>query len=252
MKAYFIFEEIGWECGRLKIGREKEMKALTRVAIVIVVAILLLAAASAIIMSLPGSRELLKTYPWLQGFIPHTVMLIGSTLILLIAGRGRLGKFGYRLPRDFKMIKIVAFAFGIGFVGNLLLEVLPAPTESIMPTYPFGQIVLLIWVYASICEEVYARGLIQGLLMPLAPTGLNIFHIRVSLPVIIGATFFALIHLMPFAGVMPAITLAAFLLLALVLGLMAGYQLEKSGSLIPAILVHSMFNVSGWLAEMLT
>lgn len=227
------------------------MKALIRVVIVIFVAILLLAVASAIILALPGSPELLKTNPWLQGFIPHSVMLIGSTLILLIAGRGRLGKFGYRLPANFKAIKIMAIAFGVGLVGNLLLEILPAPAEPIMPSYSFGHIILLIWFYASICEEVYARGLIQGLLMPLTPTGLNIFHIRLSLPVIIGATFFALIHLMPFTGVMPPITLIAFLLLALVLGLMAGYQLEKSGSLIPAILVHSMFNVSGWLAEML-
>ena len=225
------------------------MRILIRIVAIVFVAMLLLAIASAIMVSMPDSKLLLKTYPWLLGFIPHTVMLLGSTLILLIAGRGRLGKFGYRLPENFKAINIMAIAFGVGFAGNLLLEVLPAPSEPIIPADSFGHIVLFIWLYASLCEEVYARGLIQGLLMPLSPLGLNIFRIRLSLPVMVGAAFFALIHLMPFSGVMPPVTLIAFLLIALVLGLMAGYQLEKNRSLIPAILVHTMFNVSGWLVE---
>ena len=66
---------------------------------------------------------------------------------------------------------------------------------------------------------------------------------------IVGAAFFSLMHLMAFAGRINPVTLVVFLIVAFILGLIAGYQLEKTGSLIPAIIVHMMFNISGAIVD---
>ena len=57
------------------------------------------------------------------------------------------------------------------------------------------QIIVGIWIYASIAEEVLTRGLVQGYLKPLAEKGLTISDARISVPVFVGALFFALMHI---------------------------------------------------------
>jgi membrane protease YdiL (CAAX protease family) len=63
--------------------------------------------------------------------------------------------------------------------------------------------------------------------------------------VIISGLFFGAMHvvLIPFMGpaAFPLIVLAVFL------GLVAGYYRERTGSLLPAIIVHSLFNIGGSL-----
>lgn len=225
------------------------MRIFGRIIVALLMAIIILIVASAFMMSLPNASQLLEKYPWLMGFIPHTSMLVISTLILLILGRGKLGQYGYKLPTNFSFPQIVILPLIVGIIANVILSFLPS-TESFMPEgYSFGHIVLFIWLYASICEEIYTRGLIQGYLKPLANHAIVVFKIRLSLPVIIGAAYFSLIHLMAFAASLNPITLIVFLIIAFVLGMIAGYQLEKTGSLIPAIIVHMMFNISGSLVD---
>ena len=72
-----------------------------------------------------------------------------------------------------------------------------------------------------------------------------------SVPVIVGALFFSLMHLAAVGDTTSTWAVVVFLLLAAILGTMAGYYREKTGSLVPAVVVHMMFNVSGSLVDYL-
>jgi membrane protease YdiL (CAAX protease family) len=225
------------------------MRIFGRIVVALLLGMIILIVASAIIMSLPDAHRLFEEYPWLMGFIPHTSMLIISTLILFILGKGKLGQYGYKLPVNFSFSQIVILPLAVGVIANVILTFMPT-AESFAPEgYTFGHIVVFIWLYASICEEIYTRGLIQGYLKPLADHALTVFKIRLSLPVIIAAAFFSLIHLMAFATTLNPFALVVFLIIAFILGLIAGYQLEKTGSLLPAVIVHMMFNISGSVVD---
>jgi membrane protease YdiL (CAAX protease family) len=99
---------------------------------------------------------------------------------------------------------------------------------------------------------VLTRGLVQGFLEPLKDYGLRVFRLRLSIPVIVGAVFFGLMHLALLSTGADAAAVVTIALFAVVLGLIAGYYRESTGSLWPAILVHFLFNVWGsavdWVA----
>ena len=132
-----------------------------------------------------------------------------------------------------------------------MLDFRPSGQVPFLEGFSFVNQVIFIWIYASICEEALTRGLIQSYLAPLRNRGFSISRLRISYPVIIGALFFALMHLMPFGGVLPLLHLIAFLISATILGIAAGYYREKTGSLVPAVIVHMLFNVSGSLVDFL-
>src|SRR5262249_52939981 len=95
--------------------------------------------------------------------------------------------------------------------------------------------VLYFGLAAPIQEEVIFRGLLQTTLSnDLATKNLSV-SVRNAVPVALVALLFAVIHL----KVGP---LTAFF--ALILGILAGELRRRSGSLIPAILTHSIFNAA--------
>jgi membrane protease YdiL (CAAX protease family) len=113
----------------------------------------------------------------------------------------------------------------------------------------FLQVVITVWVIASTCEEVLYRGLIQSFLEPLGIHGVEVSGIRLSLPVIAAALLFGFMHMMLLAAGADGFLVGGIVGTAVVLGLVAGYQREKSGSLIPAILVHMLFNAFGGVSQ---
>jgi membrane protease YdiL (CAAX protease family) len=106
------------------------------------------------------------------------------------------------------------------------------------------QTILFIWIYASISEEILTRGLLQGYL---SIAGRDVAgtssRFRFSLPVVTSALFFGAMH----AVLIPAMGPGAIpiIVLATGLGLVAGHYRERTGSLLPAIIVHALFNIGG-------
>jgi membrane protease YdiL (CAAX protease family) len=100
----------------------------------------------------------------------------------------------------------------------------------------------MLWLYfgvgASIQEEVIFRGLLQSFLEQRWITLFLVFGASLSPAVLFAATLFGIIHL----GSGP-IVLAG----AIVLGLVAGELRRRSGSLLPAVIVHALFNLPGLL-----
>lgn len=103
----------------------------------------------------------------------------------------------------------------------------------------------VVWVVASICEEVLARGLLQTMLGAWSGIGWRVGRWRISLPVWLSGLLFGAGHLILWPVMGPA-TLGICVMTG-ALGVVAGQLRASTGSLWPAILVHVLFNVGGSL-----
>jgi membrane protease YdiL (CAAX protease family) len=115
-----------------------------------------------------------------------------------------------------------------------------------------SQIVVFVWIYASVSEELLTRGLLQTLLSGNARVGAGTSR-KLSTPVIVSALFFGAMHLVLVKSMGPLAI--PVILLAVFLGLVAARYRERTGSLLPAIIVHALFNIGGtlpvWLIQWL-
>jgi membrane protease YdiL (CAAX protease family) len=185
-------------------------------------------------------------------FVTHSVMLGLSLVIIWVLSRGRPALYGltkgtYR------------------FKPTILLWVLPTAALSVFGMLASGgdaptmlsdrtelQLVVFVWFYASICEEVLTRGLLQTLLS--GGRSRNARGPRFSMPVVLSGLFFGAMHIVLFDSMGPAAVVP--IVLATLLGFLAGRYREATGSLIPAIIVHALFNIGGmlpgWVVHWLT
>lgn len=226
-------------------------KAVLRTATATILGLIILALGAQIMYLVGISPTSMQAKPWLGSSIMHTTMLVFSILIALVLGKGKISTYGFCVTKTIPFPRVILVGFGLGIGTSLVLYFLQSGQVPFLEGFSFVNQVIFIWIYASICEEALTRGLIQSYLAPLRNRGFSISRLRISYPVIIGALFFALMHLMPFGGVLPILHLIAFLISATILGIAAGYYREKTGSLIPAVIVHMLFNVSGSLVDFL-
>ena len=135
-------------------------------------------------------------------------------------------------------------------VFHNILSYINVSDSEFVPTqgFSFAEQIIYIWILASIAEEIFTRGLIQGFLLPVKHIGFSIFKVYISLPVIIAALFFGAMHLALLQFMDPPLVLN-IVFFGIILGLIAGYYREKYNNLIPAILVHTCFNIGGSLLQ---
>lgn len=177
-------------------------------------------------------------------FITHSAMLLLSIFIIWILSGRRPGLYGFTRGT-------------YRFRPTILLWALPTAVLSILGMLATGgpdaaaasdgrtelQLVLFVWIYASICEEALTRGLLQTLLS--GDSGAGVRRRRWSMPVVLSGLFFGLMHLVLIDSMGPAAVVP--IVLATLLGFLAARYRETTGSLIPAIIVHALFNVGGML-----
>lgn len=161
-------------------------------------------------------------------------LAVAMLLIKVVSGRaGSFAQFGFRFCHTHYIAAAIAFGVPIAWALTILVNRLslgPRPTEmSFRPWMTF----LYFIVGAPIQEEIIFRGLLQTTLVRQFPATLSFFGTSLSYAAIIVALLFGLIHL----EVNPMTAGAAF-----VLGLFSGELRYRSGSLLPAILVHAVFN----------
>jgi membrane protease YdiL (CAAX protease family) len=181
----------------------------------------------------------------------HTGVLIASLALIMILSRVQPARYGLRAPTRFPILPLLLLACGISAAASLLAAVLPGKGLTIIEAYTLPQTVAFVWIYASIAEETLTRGLIQGFLAPLRDRGTRIGRQFLSLPVIVAAAFFAAMHLALFTMGIDPFTILQIVAFAFAIGLVAGHYRERSGSLLPAILVHALANATGWAMDLL-
>jgi membrane protease YdiL (CAAX protease family) len=209
------------------------------------IALLMALAISIVVLKAPHLFRLTETTPsWLSAFITHTSMWILSILIIILLTRGRIGEYGFTRGKFLLTGKIflwvipTAILSVTGFIASRLGQDVPAD-----PARSHLQNIVFVWIYASVCEEVFTRGLLQSFLSPLAGSGIKLSKgLRLSLPVLFSGLYFGLMHIVAIDRIGPP-----GIVLTSVLGIVAGYYREKTESLIPAIIIHALFNVGGML-----
>jgi membrane protease YdiL (CAAX protease family) len=182
-------------------------------------------------------------------FVTHSVMLALALAVMRLVPGSALADFGFTVG-DYR------------FRPSILLWILPTGVLTTLSTLAPGsgagsqelegravlQTVVFIWFYSSFCEEVLTRGLLQTMVTVDEERGHS--GTWFTMPAVISGLFFGVMHIVLVssmgAAAAPAIVLAA------VLGFVAAHYREASGSLIPAFIVHFLFNVGGMLPLWIT
>lgn len=228
------------------------MRTIGRIIAAVILGFLVLGISSSMAFAIstrfPG---VVQSLPMGEGFMVQVGILLLSVLLILAVGKGKFPAYGFRIGKNIPFLRIVIIGLVIGFASSLAGLAIPGD----IPQPGQGSIfdlIIGVWILASIAEEVLTRGLIQGFLNPLIEIGFTTGGLRISLPVIICASFFGLMHLGLLSTGADAIPVTILVIFAFILGIIAGYYREKSESLVPAIIVHMCANVGGWLAESVT
>jgi membrane protease YdiL (CAAX protease family) len=178
-------------------------------------------------------------------FVTHSAMLALSVAAVWLFSKGRLDlygitrgtyKFSPRIVMWFLPTAVLSLASTVASPGG---QGTGGPFELTK-----SQIVVFVWIYASISEELLTRGLLQTLLGGNARVGAGARR-KLSMPVIVSALFFGAMHLVLVKSMGPAAV--PVILLVVFLGLVAARYRERTGSLLPAIIVHALFNIGGTL-----
>lgn len=172
-------------------------------------------------------------------------MFVFSFILILILSKGKISEYGFKIGDNLRLKQTIIVGLIAGFIitsTTLYLPINPPPgTED----FSFIQVVILIWIFASICEEVLTRGLIQGYLSPLKQFGFSLFGFRISIPVLVAALFFGAMHIALLTVGLDSFSVWAIVVSAFIMGIIAGHYREKTQSLIPAIIIHMLFNITG-------
>jgi membrane protease YdiL (CAAX protease family) len=202
------------------------------------------------VLHLPGSPSLPRS------FFTHSLMLLLSLAAMMWLSKGKLSQYGLTVGTFRFSAKYLLWLLPTAVIS--ILEMIsshgnPTPTSSL--SFSPLTVVLFIWIYASISEEIFVRGLVQSYLAPFSQYRIKISNTRsISFPIFFGAVFFGLMHVV----LWPRLGLAALVPIAFatLLGFIAGYYREATGSVLPAIVVHALFNIGGtvpgWIVNLLT
>lgn len=183
-------------------------------------------------------------FPAFGKMFTHISMIVFSILIILLINNGRLNEYGFVWCNKFQSTKTIFISLILGALASIIKMVfLKQETINVAGYFSWYEKIIYIWILASIAEEVLARGFIQGYLSPFNHLGIQISNYFISLPVIVGALFFGAMHFMLFKMGLNILSIILIVTFAVILGLIAGYQREKTNSLVPAIIVHFCFNV---------
>jgi membrane protease YdiL (CAAX protease family) len=183
---------------------------------------------------------------WTAIFINYAIMLGVALIFVLASSMGDPSSFGFTRPR-------MAGGYGASITWGVTLGVVAAIVNLVAGAGPIGslqglsflQIVLLVWLLASVAEEVLVRGFIQSYMTPLVGRSFTVLRLRLSLPVTLSALFFAAMHLILLTRNTSPLTTFIMVVFALGLGLVAAYQRERTGSILPPIAAHISFNIGG-------
>ena len=161
--------------------------------------------------------------------------LVALILVFLLARPpAGVAEFGFRIPNLRYVAIAIVFGLILGLAVTFFSHLLPSKPPFDVSGFAPWMIGLYFVIGASVQEEIIFRGLIQSMLERRMVSFL-LFGGSVSAAVAFTAVLFGVIHLE--AGAIVALG-------AIILGLVAGELRRRSGSLLPAIIVHALFNAA--------
>jgi membrane protease YdiL (CAAX protease family) len=162
--------------------------------------------------------------------------MVALTLVLLLARPPTgIAEFGFRIPNTRYLAIGTALGFTLGVAVTFLSHVFPSKPPFDVSRFAPWMIGLYFIVGSPIQEEIIFRGLIQSTLERRWMITFPVFGGSLSGAVVFTALLFGIIHV----GVGAVVAIGA-----IVLGLIAGELRRRSASLLPAIVVHALFNAA--------
>jgi membrane protease YdiL (CAAX protease family) len=222
------------------------IKALLKTCILLFLGLFLMTLRPSLALILQKSNVIANFY--LREGVAFGIAIIVLSLAIIIAGRGKYDTFGFTKPRGFRPMTPLLIALIAGAGSTVLGSLLKLKSPDILGNMTFPQIILSIWIVASIYEEMVVRGFIQGTLDIILRNSGEYRLLGMSLPVLISGIFFGLSHLMLFSMGATVGFVLIVVTFATVIGLTTAYYKEKTGSLLSAILIHMVANIAGGVA----
>ena len=197
-------------------------------------------------------RNLIDGIAWIgPGTITQICFLLFSLLLIRMLGKGRFGDYGFHGAPARAVGRAVLTALPVSviviFLSMVVMGIIygpSGPSESEGSSRGLFHTVITVWIVASTCEEIFYRGFLQGFLRPLKAYGFRFIRWRISLPVLVAAATFGLGHLC-LLSMMPGPMVGPIVVSCFICGLLAGGFVESTGSILPAIAVHMIFNITG-------
>ena len=144
-------------------------------------------------------------------------------------------EFGFTIPKGQYLAMATALGLILGIAVTFVCHLFPSKPPLDLSHLKPWMTALYFSFGAPIQEEVIFRGLIQSMLVRRWTKKFPVSGGSLSRAVVFTAMLFGIIHLE--VGALVAVC-------AVILGLVAGELRGRSGSLLPAIIVHALFNAA--------
>lgn len=165
-------------------------------------------------------------------FATHTFMMVLS--ILLLYKLKKQLKFSLNIPEFKKMLKPFLLGFLTTVFLNITITILSKMLGQKIEAHPLFslmtplQIVLFVFIYASIAEELLFRGFLVNYLNRYFQKTYTLFNRKISLAVIISAVMFGLAHLSLLSYGLHSAFLFRIVFVTITLGIIAGYYQKNT------------------------
>lgn len=181
-----------------------------------------------------------------HSFVAHSILLLLS-VIAIFAMRKTIN-YRISLPKFKNILKPIVIAIAATIAINLLITIAIKLAGGEVEGHPLlaklspMQVLVFVFIYASIVEEILFRGFLLNILKSIEKRGVAIFKRKISLAVIISALAFGSAHLILITTGVGSLFLIRVVLFTFSLGLIAGYYQEKYDNNSYAIIVHMAGN----------
>ncbi len=185
-------------------------------------------------------------YSWLLPYIGSSFMII-ATVVLIYFSKHSLFYYGVRMPESFSIGTLFLVSTGVAALLSFVSIIFSLTGYSdsfntILPFFTITQMILFIVIYGPIAEELFFRGFIQHYLSLLKTTGISFFGIYLSLATLITSILFTVAH-WPLVHLVNVYGVAMIFTTSFVCGIITGHYVESTGSLLPPLIVHMIFNI---------
>ncbi len=155
--------------------------------------------------------------------ITQGIQLSLSLIAIAVFGQGRSADYGFRWPHNLvnkSLIISVGLAVAAGELSTLSLILLGTSGHPLINSLSVPKIILLVWIFSSIVEEIFTLGFLQGHRGSFEET--KVFG-PISKAAFISVLFFSLMHTVLLISGAQIMTTLIIVLFTFTLGLLAGH-----------------------------
>lgn len=188
--------------------------------------------------------------PWLVQALLKTALLLISLLALTLSD-GTWAEWGFRRPEKPRWGPSLLRGGLLGAASSALIILTPARGMVWLRDLGLVGLVVWVWIYSSVTEEIFVRGWFQGFVRPgNGPLRLGPWELEPGRA--LSALLFGSMHLTILRNGADPWTVAVIVLATTALGWCAADDRVRTGSLGPPIATHVAFNLGGFLGAVLT